>query len=120
MSDAVWVLDYLQEVVGSHRFGGEGKDASRNNFEYEIERSITLECIRGNQYAIPTGSILVVYRNPVRMMHEEMTVACFHHCGGQAQTVVMGGGNMRTSQLGNKSVYGYSRPLRRFNPLQID
>lgn len=120
MSDAVWVLGYLQEIVGSHRFSGEGKESNRNNFECEIERSITLVCQRGDYHAIPTGSVLVVYRDPVTKMPEEMTIACFHHCGGQAQTVVMGGGRMRTSQLGHKSVLGNVRRFRRMNMPHVE
>lgn len=120
MADAVWVLDFLQEVVGSHRFSREGTEIGRSNFECEIERSVTLECRRGNHYAIPTGSTLVVYRNPARKLPERMTIACFHHCGGDAQTVVLGGGGMRTTALGQRSVYGNNRRFRRYSRPQED
>lgn len=120
MSDAVWVLDYLQEVVGSHRFSGTGREYNRSNFECEIAGSVVLECRNGNRIAIPTGSTLVIYRDPTIRVPEQMTIACFHHVGGQAQTVVMGGGRVRTMQLGHKSVLGNFRRFRRMNNPHVE
>lgn len=100
MTDAVPVLEYLRKIVGSHQFSGEGKEYGRSNFECEIPRSVVLECRNGNRIAIPTGSTLVVYRNPARVLPERMTIACFHHCGGKVQTVVLSGGRMRSTQIG--------------------
>ena len=115
MTSALPVLEYLKKTVGSHKFRSEGKETQYSNFTCEIERSIVLEGVNGLRVPIPTGSTLVVYRDPAKVYDAKMAVACFHHVGAKEQTVIMGGGRMRTTRLGLRSLLDTKRRLPKLN-----
>ncbi len=94
------VLEFLARQVGSHAFSGERQQTNRSNFECLVERSVVLECAGSKWFTIPTGSTLVVYRSPELTYEKGATIACFHHTGGDKQTVIYNGGIARIKKLG--------------------
>ena len=121
MSDAVPVLEYLKGLVGSHQFtSGSSKENRHSNFHYEIGRSVLVKGADNKLVPIPTGSTLVVYRDPTKVVDAKMTVACFHHSGRNAQTVVMGGGKIRSTNLESKTLLDNKRRMPRLHLPHFD